>query len=470
MAKKLAVLSAAILLLLMILASNVLVAGAGNETLTIRGDGVSREVTFTRAELEAMSDGISQNIYSVTNNFPTDKVMYRKGVALSYLLGKAGVKDTARQIKFISSDGYNRNFTCQELLENRYYFPAGGAKEKVPVIIAFSDSSKGFNSMSNIELALTMGQRVKGEQNNPWFVKYLQAIEVSAVPPEQWPPVTFARSEGPDGTTVQLQHRDYDLVKIYYTTDGSDPTINSPVYNVSASYYQPQLNKPIAVKKGMEIRAIAVGAGKTDSKVASTVETNNGVVFSDLGGYPWARPAIEDLSGKGVISGMGDGRFAPGKPLTRAQFAVMMILALGEQPDNAAVNRFSDVNRTDWHFPYVQKAAQLGLLHGYNDRTFRPDQALNRQEMLTIVVQAMGVRADPAGTPAALLAPFAAETRISDWARAYVAQAEVLGILEHGHMVIDTGTGLAFDAEAQTIRAEAAETVYRMLAKNPAGK
>jgi hypothetical protein len=77
---------------------------------------------------------------------------------------------------------------------------------------------------------------------------------------------------------------------------------------------------------------------------------------------------------------------------------------------------------------------------------------------------------DSAGVPADLLTPFAAETRISDWARAYIAHAEALGILEHGHMVMDTGQGLAFDAKAQTIRAEAAETVYRMLTNKTAGK
>jgi hypothetical protein len=469
-AKKFAALCATILVLLMVMTANVLAADGNSEALTISGDGVSQEVTFTRAEIEAMTRGISQHIYSVTNNFPADKVMYRKGVALSYLLDQAGVKDTASQAKFISSDGYNRTFTYQELFEDRYYFPAQGSQVKVPVIIALYNSSEGFNSMSSIELALTMGQRVKGEQTNPWFVKYLQTIEVSTMPPEQWPPVTFARSEGPDGTTVQLKHSNYDLIKIYYTTDGTDPTINSPVYNVSASYYQPQLNKPIAVEKDTEIRAMAVGAGKTDSAVASTAVASGGIAFSDLDGYPWARPAIEDLSGKGIISGMGDSRFAPGEPLTRAQFAVMMILALGEQPDTAAANRFSDVNRTDWHFPYVQKAAALGILHGYTDGTFRPDQVLNRQEMLTIAVQAMGVKVDSAGVPADLLTPFAAETRISDWARAYIAHAEALGILEHGHMVMDTGQGLAFDAKAQTIRAEAAETVYRMLTNKTAGK
>jgi hypothetical protein len=43
--------------------------------------------------------------------------------------------------------------------------------------------------------------------------------------------------------------------------------------------------------------------------------------FNDLGNYPWAKPAIESLTKKGIINGMGGSRFAPGEPLTRAQFA-----------------------------------------------------------------------------------------------------------------------------------------------------
>jgi hypothetical protein len=146
-----------------------------DELLTIKGDGVSKEITFTGAELEAMTKGITQNIYSTTNSFPTDKVMYRKGISLTYLLESAGIKDTAQQFKFISTDGYSKSFTRAELLEDeRYYFSSTGSKAVVPTIIAFKDSATGFNSMSDIEMALTMGQRVKGEQNNPWFVKYFK--------------------------------------------------------------------------------------------------------------------------------------------------------------------------------------------------------------------------------------------------------------------------------------------------------
>jgi len=102
------------------------VAFAGEEageTLTIKGDGVTKEITFSRQELERMTEARERHIYSATNNFPTDKLFYREGISLDYLLKLAGIKDSAKQLKFISSDGYTRTFTRKELLEDlRYSF------------------------------------------------------------------------------------------------------------------------------------------------------------------------------------------------------------------------------------------------------------------------------------------------------------------------------------------------------------
>lgn len=438
----------------------------GIETLTIKGDGISKEVTFTREELLKMTSQIRQETYSVINNYPTEKIMYRKGVLLNYLLEEAGIKDSAKQLKFSSSDGYSRNFTRQELLnDERYYFAADGTKKRVPAIIAFSDSIRGFDHLIDTELVLTMGQRVKNEQNNPWFVKYLEVIEVSNTEPEQWAPVTFTSKKNGDKTTITLDHPDFDAVKLYYTIDGTDPTLNSTLYNVSATHFQPELNKPIQVKGDTEVRAIAIGAGKLNSIITSTkpLVVQNEIAFNDLEAYSWSEPAIKDLAAKGIIKGMGDGRFAPGEPLTRAQFATMMMLALGKEAQLMPSISFSDVKDTDWYAGYVEKAAALGLIQGYPDGTFRPEQFLTRQEMLIIAVKAKGITINDGDVSDDLLAVFADESRISDWARGYVAYAENMGIIEHGNMAVETDKGLLFDGQKTTVRAEAAMTIYLML-------
>lgn len=83
--------------------------------------------------------------------------------------------------------------------------------------------------------------------------------------------------------------------------------------------------------------------------------------------------------------------------------------------------------------------------------------------MLTIVVQALAGRIDAARVEKELLVPFGQESRISEWARGYIAYAEHLGILEHGNIARETGGGLVFDGQSTASRAEAAVTVYRML-------
>ncbi|MDD3350822.1 MAG: S-layer homology domain-containing protein, partial [Eubacteriales bacterium] len=426
------------------------------EKLFLRGDGISKELQFTRSELAAMTEEVVQKEYSSTNNFPSTKTMYRKGILLESLLTLAGIKDSAEKLTFTSSDGYARTFTVKELLEDkRYVFAADGSRQEVPLMIAFSDSPKGFDSLSDMELTLTMGQRVCGEQTNPWFVKYLETIEVSTTKAEQWAAPTFTKSVGAEGVSVTPNHTNLDMLKIYYTTDGSQPTLDSQVYNVSATYYQPQINLPILVSKDTEIRAIAIGAGKEDSPVATTAVSFGGSRFTDLSGYAWAKIAIEDLAEKKIINGMGGTRFAPEQTLTRAQFATMMVLAMGESKGLATGSTFSDVTSADWFAPYVNKAAEKGWIKGYKDGTFGPEKTLSREEMAVILVQVL--QKDPAGSVTQeQLKPFAAEKRISNWALPYVAWAESLGLIEHGHMAMETAEGLSYNSQQKALRAEAA--------------
>jgi hypothetical protein len=443
-------LSAALLL-------TVVPALAANETLTIRGDGVEKEIVLSRTELEALKPVVERHTYSLSNNFPTEKTEYAAGIPLLYLLEQAGLKEAAQIITCTASDGYKREFTVHELLHaSRYYFPKEGEKQPVPAMVCLQSSDKGLNSLETIELKLIMGQRAPGEQTNPWFVKYLSVIEVSCEKPARWPQVTFNRVSGPEGVTLQLLHENIDSVKIYYTTDGSTPTVESKMYNISASYYQPQLNQPLVINKTTVVKAVAIGAGREDSPLASMSVSFDNEMFGDLAGYEWAKPAIEALAAQEIVTGVGDSRFDPSGTLTRAMFVTMLSRALNDQTNASlptAAGRFSDVDYASWYGLHIQWAVDKGIVSGYPGGTFKPMNPLTVEEMIVMAVRASGLEAT--GETATV-------SGVSAWAKPYVETAERHNLLERGHISVKTADGISVKGQKQASRAEAAVLLHKL--------
>jgi hypothetical protein len=262
--------------------------------ITINGEGVANSLTLTRQELEAMEQ--YEHLYSVINTWPTKRWYAARGVKLRELLNLAGIKEEATLIKFISSDGYEITLTVKELLKDqRYYFPglqenhptdgsipgsAEGAEEVEPILALVSaEGSKDFAAMNERDAPLlVLGQRAVTEQTNQLFLKHVSQIQVLTIQPEKWDsPKANIPSETvvPVGTEIILSNKNNDADKIYYTTDGSTPTINSPIFNWSASRWWDQrgdakaVNKPIEVKEDTIIKMITIGPGKLDSDVVT---------------------------------------------------------------------------------------------------------------------------------------------------------------------------------------------------------
>ena len=91
-------------------------------------------------------------------------------------------------------------------------------------------------------LLLMLGQRAVTEQTGPLFAKYIDEIEVLTSPPGKWDEPTAEPEPGNvrSGTKVTLHSPYDDHDKVYYTTDGSTPTLNSPMFNwVAKRWWQP---------------------------------------------------------------------------------------------------------------------------------------------------------------------------------------------------------------------------------------
>lgn len=283
--------------------------------LTISGDGITTDRKFTMTQFEEMEQ--YQHVYSAINTWPTKKWYVGKGVKLKDLLDEAGIKNSAEQIRFTASDGFTTTLTVQELLKDeRYYFPnfkdndtnlghipgsAAGAKEVEPILaLESADGTADPDYMNDTSaLLLMIGQRAVTEQTGQLFIKNVDEIEVLTDEPEQWDePQADPDSGSVDpGTLIKLSNKHNDDDKIYYTLDGSTPTLSSPMYNWIASRWWSSreddldsINCPIEINSDTTLKAITIGPGKEDSEVVTfsyTVtesEILNNVIATSTGG------------------------------------------------------------------------------------------------------------------------------------------------------------------------------------------
>lgn len=106
--------------------------------------------------------------------------------------------------------------------------------------------------------------------------------------------------------------------------------------------------------------------------------------FSDLAGYEWAKEAIEELSDRGIINGVGNKAFAPSNNIKREEFAAMIVrlakieLAQIESP-------FSDVDKDAWYIAELNTAFENGIINGMGDGTFGTGKNITRQDMAVIL-------------------------------------------------------------------------------------
>ncbi|BAY97067.1 S-layer domain-containing protein [Tolypothrix tenuis PCC 7101] len=142
--------------------------------------------------------------------------------------------------------------------------------------------------------------------------------------------------------------------------------------------------------------------------------------FSDVSSNYWAAQFIQQLSQRGVIAGFPDGSFRPEEPVTRAQFAAMVNKAFQKSPQRQAIN-FTDVPSNYWASSAIQQAYTIGFLSGYPGNRFEPNQAIPRQQVL--VSLANGLEYSPSSNIESTLQYFNDASNIADYARSPIAAA-----------------------------------------------
>ncbi len=114
--------------------------------------------------------------------------------------------------------------------------------------------------------------------------------------------------------------------------------------------------------------------------------------FSDVSQTSPYYTAITDLKTRGIISGYPDGTFRPDQEVNRAEALKIILLGAGiNTGSSSATAHFSDTSSTAWYAPYLNKAVELGIVQGYPDGTFQPAQTVNLVENLKMLLVAKNV-------------------------------------------------------------------------------
>ncbi len=171
------------------------------------------------------------------------------------------------------------------------------------------------------------------------------------------------------------------------------------------------------------------------------INVNAFAAFSDVDTASDVGNAISQLSSLGIINGFSDGSFHPDETLTRAQFAKIAVCMLGEQ-ENAATRSenmvFSDVPGENWASGYINYIAEREIINGYPDGTFGANDTINYAQALTILIRLLGYGGEDVGYR---------------WPDGYVSKANSLGITKN----------MSFDKYENLTRGNAAYLVYNTL-------
>ncbi len=150
--------------------------------------------------------------------------------------------------------------------------------------------------------------------------------------------------------------------------------------------------------------------------------------FTDVPESRWSYPYIQQLYDAGVVSGTSATTFEPTANVTRAQFVTMLAGLQGADVSAYTSDKFSDVPAGAWYAPYVNWAAENGVVHGVSDTAFAPDAEISRQDMAAMLYRYAGQFGIQLGTGNPAIT-FTDEADIADYALPAVEALQRAGII-----------------------------------------
>ena len=174
------------------------------------------------------------------------------------------------------------------------------------------------------------------------------------------------------------------------------------------------------------------------------------ISFIDVPETYWAIEPVSYLGTLGIVSGFPDGTFRPDDGLTRAEMVTLLVRAKNSLLPEAGFEMFSDVGSGHWASQYIKVSVDENYAKGYPDGTFKPAGKLTRAEAVAIIVRFAGLSDKDAVTTA----PFS-DVELNHWAVNTINAAKQAGILSY------LGS-YPFEPSREITRAEACEMLSKI--------
>ncbi|MCK5460465.1 Ig-like domain-containing protein [Candidatus Gracilibacteria bacterium] len=146
--------------------------------------------------------------------------------------------------------------------------------------------------------------------------------------------------------------------------------------------------------------------------------------FKDIKGH-WAETYISDMRRRGVVQGKKEGQYEPDSGLSRAELMKIVINAFGIPLDEVNVKPFPDVSLQKWYTPFISTAKKYGIINGYPNGFFKPNNPISRVEALKVIINTAGQKMESEG----LNNPFF-DIPENAWYTSYVKFANRRGLLD----------------------------------------
>ncbi|ACL77311.1 S-layer homology domain-containing protein [Ruminiclostridium cellulolyticum] len=183
----------------------------------------------------------------------------------------------------------------------------------------------------------------------------------------------------------------------------------------------------------------------------------NEVNFKDVAAKAWYNEAVGFMSARGIVNGVGSGKFAPANSVTRADFLIMVMNSYGIEIDTTITDNFADASNK-YYTKYLGTAKRLGLVSGVGENKYAPEATISRQDMFAILYRALDKLGElPTGTIGKSLGSFSDAGDIAGYAN------------DAMKLFVETGTisgdGSKLTPKATSTRAQAAQVLYNLLLK-----